>query len=119
MKINLDKLRPLVTFTFTEESEHERPEDHFKDAETIAEVRKAINDEARYSYGPIPQWFCAKVVASYGDLESDPQYLGCCSYDSFDAFKEDDYYSDMCTEALANLATQLQETLDRLLPLVG
>jgi len=111
---NLDRLRQLVTFTFTAEQEDQAPEEHFDNAELAAEIRKAINEEARYSYGPIPDWFCSKVVASYGDFESDPQYLGCCSYETFEDYTSEKggYYVDQCEQALGNLASKIDATRD-------
>lgn len=113
MKINLDKLRPLVSFDFTPEHEDQSPEDHFDNQANI--------DEARSDYSPHPGWFCSKVVASFAGIESYPQYLGCCSYATYEDYTSEErgYYMDQCEEALADLAAQLQETLDSLLPLVG
>lgn len=55
------------------------------------------------------QYFCAKVTASYHDLDLSSSYLGCCLYDTYGSFlnEPNGYYRDMlietCTEAYEKL----------------
>ena len=116
MKINIDKLRDKVKFTFTAEGEDQSPEDHFDCRETVAEVQKAIDDEAKYSWGPVPLWFCSKVVASYNGLSGEIQYLGCCSYETYEEYtsEKQGYYHDQCEQAFDSLVEVLQDLISDL-----
>lgn len=61
----------------------------------------------RLENGDIWAWFTAKVVASFNGVESDAEYLGCCSGSEKD-FKKCDYYEDMRQAAYDNLIEKLE-----------
>jgi len=95
-----DNFRPFtadeVTFSISIEPEYEDLRNFF-DEEVAAEVGRmceAGNDWA---------WCVVKVTARRGLLESDPVYLGACSYADEADFKAGGYYESMCSDALHSL----------------
>lgn len=56
--------------------------------------------------GNLNAWFCAKVTATYDNFHG-VDYLGCCSWDSFEAFQKDAYYDSMVSQAIENLADEI------------
>ncbi|HEY3525971.1 MAG TPA: hypothetical protein VGK47_07230 [Nitrososphaeraceae archaeon] len=71
---------------------------------------KKIEDKilARLRAGNVWAWCCVKVSASFKGIESDPEYLGACSYKSEKDFKKGLYYADMRQTAYDNLISKLQ-----------
>jgi hypothetical protein len=51
-------------------------------------------------------WCCARVRATWRGFAGEA-YLGGCSYDSEDDFRNDQHFTDMCDEALDQLNTTL------------
>lgn len=102
-KIDREKLAKLATFTFVAEFEDEKPEDHFG-------VQEHIDFARSCDYYPHPGWFCAVVHASYAGIDGDPEYLGCCSYETYEEFTEEEggYFTDMKSAALDDLIAQLE-----------
>lgn len=92
-----------VVFTALREEDH--PASHFEDAEDINYVFLS------YLHGTNnAAWFIAKVVVRPKDfdLASDAEYLGACSYKSFDEFcSPGDYFEDMVNAATKNLFVKL------------
>lgn len=100
-----------IKYSYTVEPEDELPSDHFEDAENVKWVCDQIEKGNEYA------WFCAKVTATIGSFSAST-YLGCCSYESKEAWEnEDDYYGDMKKEACSMLIGKLKTAkaeLDRL-----
>lgn len=115
MKYEIDrkKLEEIATIRFVAEFENEKPEDHFEFQEHIDFARSC-------DYYPHPGWFCAVVHASYAGIDGDAEYLGCCSYETYEQFKDpaDGYYADMASAALDNLQARLLAMFEALAPLV-
>lgn len=85
---DLEKLGANVKFSA--ENEELNPEDHFDNTEDVKYIIEQHED------GNPAAWFCAKVTVSYKD-QTETEYLGCCSYNSFQQFtgEENGYYLDM------------------------
>jgi hypothetical protein len=97
-----------VIFEAQEELEH--PKDHFSEQEDIDTVLTRF-DCLSSSY-----WFCAKVTVRLIDFPnvSASDFLGCCSYESFEQFyqyENRDYFADMVDSATAELTPQLSRLL--------
>lgn len=58
-------------------------------------------------------WCVVKVSATLGDFEG-IDYLGVCSYESEQDFKDSGYYDDMKAEALASLKSIVARYRDRM-----
>lgn len=58
-------------------------------------------------------WCTVRVIAKWDEFEGD-DYLGCCSYDSEEDFKEGGYYEDMKTSALENLNDHIENLRKKL-----
>lgn len=90
-----------VKFSFDWEPEWDSPKGHFddpRDVQWVYDQLKRGNEAA---------WFIAKVTAKWGIFEG-VDFLGGCSYVSFDDFKaEDGYYPDMKAQALADLNREI------------
>lgn len=116
MPISLEKLKSLATIKFEPIPEDfTRASEHF-DAEVLENLQNEILEKYDCCY-PNPLWFCAKVIASYADIDSDPVYLGCCSYESYEEFTSDSYFKEMRDEAISHLfctLTAVHEELQRL-----
>ena len=90
-----------VTIEFEALEETESIFDHFDDKTMANEVAdNYVSDSAA--------WFCAEVTVKYEGLETE-QYLGCCSYGSFDEFKNDPNYFEMVLECI----NEINELLSR------
>lgn len=78
---------------------------HFDSKET---EDKIIED---YNQGNDAAWFCAEVNISYAGLTSDSEYLGACSYESFDQFTgtDNDYFDDMLKTCYKNLKIKIAQ----------
>jgi hypothetical protein len=88
-----------VVIEFDPQEEDISPNDSFFDNE---EWIQKITD--RYNNGDLSAWFCAHVIVKYKGLEAD-DYLGCCSYSSFNDFlkADKDYYFDMINQCIAEI----------------
>lgn len=61
-------------------------------------------------------WCCVKVRAVWRGFQG-TDYLGGCSYDDEEDFKRCDYFTDMKSEALADLNRELARIAEQLAPL--
>jgi len=85
---------------FFAEDEDVNPVGHFENDE---EALKVCED---YNNGNQAAWFCAKVTVTDAEgNESEPDFLGCCSYKSFDDFTSENggYFDDMISNCLAQI----------------
>lgn len=80
------------------------------DARAENEVQEALD------MGNIWAWSTVTVIARWNGFEGRDR-LGCCSYDSEEDFKQDEYYPDMKKEALDDLNRVISDTTERLRPL--
>lgn len=62
-------------------------------------------------------WCCVCVVASWGEFRGEA-FLGCCSYESEDDFRQGGYYDDLANEALCALNQRIAETFESIRPLL-
>jgi hypothetical protein len=103
MKIDLEKLRKLATIKHTLEPEYDDFTKHFDDETCVAWIRDQLERGNEWA------WCTIKITAAYGGLETH-DYLGACSYESEASFVQNgDYYEDMVTTALKELATDLEK----------
>lgn len=106
------KLRDLqleeVTFHFEPLLEDECPEYHFDQLadEGICEEIRTLGARGDL---PHPKWFCAQVWVTWGDFKSESQFLGCCSFESYDEFQHDGYDRDLKYHALDSLQKKVEE----------
>jgi hypothetical protein len=111
-KINREALRGRVEFIFSPDYEDDAPRDHFDDQQVVNWVCDQIER------GNLAAWFCAKVVArlSIGTyyFDSEPQYLGCCSYETMAQFLEDPYYKQLQDDALESLAQTMEKSIEHI-----
>lgn len=86
--------------------EDEKPENHF-DNELESHIHEIYT---QLDYNNLNYWFCASVYLTYKGLESDTEYLGCCSYTSFDLFtgSNNDYFDDMLKTCLIDLKNKIE-----------
>lgn len=56
-------------------------------------------------------WFTAEIRVSYKSL-THSEYLGCCSYASFEEFIDDEYCNDMIHEASNNMLNMIRDIAD-------
>jgi hypothetical protein len=87
--------------TFEALDETESPEDHFEMQDDI-DFASDFNNEAA--------WFnaCVKVQIK-GTHIFGMDFLGCCSYKSFDEFMKEEYFTDMIEEATNDLINDLND----------
>jgi hypothetical protein len=105
------KIRELteadVQFTVTVEDEIMKPSQHFEDKDIAAEVSRDLYE------GNVWAWCGVKVTAIYKNKNlpafEGKTFLGCCSYESEDDFKQDGYYPDLKKDALRELNDKLQD----------
>jgi hypothetical protein len=110
-------MKTEITYHLEVLVEHESPYRHFasgndeRDRESVEWILEHLESGNAYA------WFCAKVTArvetEHYVFTSEPQYLGCCSYESRADFIDDGgsgYYSDLCAEALGSLQHELEES---------
>jgi len=100
MRIDITKLKKLAEITLEAEVELVSLEGQFENPEDIKLVYEMYENN---EWG----WCCAKVTASYAGIEMS-DYLGCCSYESEEAFKNDAYYEDMVETAIEMLRNELE-----------
>lgn len=72
------------------------------------EKKEAQDIANRLGRGDLSAWFTAKITVVWGEFSA-TDYLGACSYDSFEQFTSDPdgYYSDMVNTALDRLNDQI------------
>ena len=102
--IDIELLKSLnVDVIFTPEEEEENPFDQFEEKEVAEKICK------EYDKGNFAAWFCAKVTVKYRDME-ETDYLGCCSYNSFNEFTnaDEDYYCDMVNNCINQINKEIQ-----------
>lgn len=101
-----------ITYKFEAEYEYQDVHSAF-DEEIANDVFKEIGN------GNLSHYFSAKVTAyrEFGSvrIESDPEYLGCCSYESFDDFMKDAYFNDMKEATKESLNKKIQEIKSEIL----
>lgn len=88
--------------------EDESPTSIFGDMEHIKEEEKAI-EEGRAVY------FCARArikEKKFGTVLAE-DYLGACSYESYDSFRRDPYATDMTREVVQKAREELETETDR------
>ena len=89
--------------TFEPLDEHLTISDAFSEKEDIDFIQRQL------SKGNEAAWFCAKVTVKYDGLEAD-DYLGCCSYESYDQFTVEYasfYYADMISSCVDSINQQM------------
>lgn len=93
-----------INIIFEPLEEHIQPKDSFEFQEDIDYV---INE---YNSGNFSAWFCASVKLEFKGIESETEYLGGCSYKSFDEFTslDNDYFDDMLKTCLNNLKEKIE-----------
>lgn len=95
-------LRAKATFSFVRHDEDQDPDGAFSDPADAAWVREQLRAGNGWA------WFVAEVRATFGGLTG-RDTLGACSYRSEDDFlAPGGYYDDMCTEAINDLAIQIE-----------
>lgn len=145
MKIGIRALTlKEVRIDFNAIEEEELPSNHFE-CPTAADFDETTNEGCEQymqaciahdamlarierAGSPDPQWFCAKVTVSWmthdnGSGEprygySTSVYLGCCSYESYDEFKENGDYRSMVDDALDKLNDAIAADFVLLRPLM-
>jgi len=72
------------------------PED-IKISDFFEEQKYIDSITEKYENGNDEAWFCASVKLEFDGIESDTEYLGACSYESFDQFTgtDNDYFDGM------------------------
>ena len=78
--------------------------DMYSEQEDIDYVTEQYND------GNEAAWFCASVKLEFDGIESDTEYLGGCSYASFDQFTgtDNDYFDDMLLTCYNSLKAKFE-----------
>lgn len=71
------------------------------DNRVCEDVRQQLN------VGNVWAWAQVEVKCTYKGVLTASDYLGCCSYDNEQDFKEGGYYEDMVTTCLAEINDQL------------
>ena len=97
-----------VTWTMRVWHEDEAPEDHFdlgdeeKTIECVNEIREAVES------GNVWAWCRVRVEARWAGFTGYGGPIGCVSEQSEQTWRETSgYYQDLCSEALANLMTEI------------
>lgn len=107
MKLNINDCE----IHFSYDKEYTDPYDHFDLDCFISEHEyNEFIKSIKLSTCDYSQWFCAKIVVSYKSFKSDPEFLGCCSYESFDEFIKSSYYNSMVIRAYENLIIKIKNT---------
>ncbi len=101
MRVNRAKLRELAVITLEREHEDMDYKSHFDDSSAVDWIREQLQMGNRWA------WCCAHVSATYGDIQTDT-YLGACSYESEQDFKNGGYYEDMVDEVIEELADRIE-----------
>lgn len=107
------KTKIPVEFVFTAEEEYDHPEAHFATGDSELDKRLVNDITRRLNDGDLSAWFCAKVACVGPDGFVGTDYLGACSYNSFDEFKRDTYYENMCDQAYADMLRNMRDAVKR------
>jgi hypothetical protein len=93
----------LLQIEFSALEEYANPVDRYETIELARNVQRELNR------GNQAAWFSARIVVRLlgTDIESKPEYLGCCSYRSYDEFMQTEYFNEMVDEA----TKQFSETI--------
>lgn len=96
-----------VKIEFTPEIEHIHPDEAFEDKKDVDYIlRKWETNTA--------SWFCAKVTVKYRGFSVD-EYLGCCSYESFEDFtRYQDCYPDMIANCIEQINAEIETLNERI-----
>lgn len=100
-----------LTVTFEALEEDLSPEGQFSEESDVQWVKDQL------ASGNMAAWFCAKVTVSVDGTDlSASDYLGACSYNSFNDFtgEKEGYFVDMVNEATRQLIPQLKETMGKI-----
>lgn len=82
------------------------------DSEFDQQIEQIILDRLRHD--DVWAWAMVGVSVDWEDLEA-TEYLGCCSYDSEEDFRNNSgYYEDMLENALFNLNQRLQQLHEKM-----
>lgn len=97
-----------ITISVTAEPEH-IPVRGNVTASDEPELDKQLEDEIidRLDRGDTWAWCSVRVEVTYRGVLSADTYLGCCSYDSEKAFRDDGYFDDMVSECIDSLNSKL------------
>ena len=105
MKVNRARLRQVATITLEHEEEDLDWRTHFEDPQDTTWVQKELqagNDWA---------WCCAHVVAEHRGLKAET-WLGACSYESRENFRDGEYFTNMVDEVIEELADRIEALFD-------
>lgn len=93
-----------IKIVFDALCENSRISDDYPDQEDIDRITE------QYESGNDAAWFLARVKLEFDGIESDTEYLGCCSYDSFDEFTSDNngYFDDMLLTCYKSLKAKFE-----------
>ncbi len=99
-----------VEFTLEVEDEHIPVEGHFATDEPELDRKQEQEILSRLRRGDTWAWCCVKVTAKWKNFTG-VDYLGCCSYEDEEDFKQEGgYWEDMKSEALDALNKKIAET---------
>ena len=76
------------------------PEDCFDDVDTVRQVKQDRQSS-------LWAWCTTKVSVEWNGAVGESNWLGCCSYENEDEFKNDLYYKEMLQRALKDLNTKV------------
>ena len=102
------RMNKAFEYTFNAHEEHLNPSlDLFDCVEDIDYINNQL------SKGNQSAWFCAEVKASWNGIEVS-DYLGCCSYKSFDEFvnEKDGYIDDMISSVTDELEKRIKNIIN-------
>jgi hypothetical protein len=102
MRVNRDRLRQVVEITLEREEEDQHWKGHFDDEETENWIREQLLMGNNWA------WCSAHVTVALGDLQGE-DWLGGCSYESEENFRQDGYYESMVSEAVEDLAQKIEK----------
>lgn len=95
-----------IEINFTPEAEYlDFTKGHFEFEEDVKHIQSELEN------GNEAAWFSAKVSLNYKGLESEAEYLGGCSYNSFDEFtgEENGYFDDMLRTCFEDLKSKIED----------
>jgi len=93
---------------------------HFEEEyNSISDTFDYTEEELKEIYDKLDRYelvyFCAHMEAYYNDIHLSDDYLGCCLYDSYDQFiNEDDYFGDMMNNVLIEGYKELKALKEQL-----
>ena len=113
---NNSKIQSKLLSKFERENDVEiefdsEPCDHAPDFDEsiMKSFQRTLNNDSELQYcGVSHNWFDARVSVKYRGYES-TQYLGGCSYASYEEFKNDAYYYQMISEAIDEINRNIKD----------